>query len=227
MPTIMKYGNISEIAQYNRENGTNFYTMEQVEQHKKENNPSLLTRLAQTTVHVPVTSGTSTSAATSLRDIPKVESTVGNELGYAAGLLTTPMLLGEIGTYGPLVGSLRLGTGTAGSAAGSYIAGKAGDFADKKLGTNWIGNTGRVLGGFAGFGAGMKSTTPLIRSAATRGITLHMPQNTFMKVRGEGFDKMFNKIKGSNLPTTRLYRTTGTSGKFTPSPDGTAEFAGQ
>lgn len=27
--------------------------------------------------------------------------------------------------------------------------------------------------------------------------------------------------------TTRLYRITGTSGKFTPSPDGTAEFAGQ
>ena len=33
----MKYGNISEIAQYNRENGTNFYTMEQVEKHKRKN----------------------------------------------------------------------------------------------------------------------------------------------------------------------------------------------
>lgn len=28
-------------------------------------------------------------------------------------------------------------------------------------------------------------------------------------------------------PTTRLYRATGTSGTFTPSPDGTTEFAGQ
>ena len=199
-----KYGNISEIAQYNRENGTNFYTMEQVERHRKESNPSFLTKLAQTAVQVPVTPGVPTSAATSLRDIPKVESTVGNELGYATGLLTTPMLLGEIGTYGPLVGALRLGTGSAGAAGGSYVAGKAGDFADKKLGTNWIGDTGRLLGGFAGFGAGMKSTTPLLQRAAARSLSLGIPKETFVNLRKEGLSGEVTRALNRNVKNTSL-----------------------
>ena len=189
-----KYGNVSEIAQYNLENGTHFYTIDQVEQHKKESNPGFLSKLAQTTVKVPVTPGVSTSVATSLQNIPKVESTVGQELGYTIGLLTSPMLLSEIGTYGPLVGGLRLAAGSAGAAGGSYVVGKVGDFADKMIGTNWIGDTGRLLGGFAGFGAGTKSTTPLIRSAAGKGLTLHMPQNTFTNLRGHYFNNAASKI---------------------------------
>lgn len=193
-----KYGNVSEIAQYNLENGTHFYTIDQVEQHKRKANPGFLSKLAQTTVKVPVTPGVSTSVATSLQNIPKVESTVGQELGYTTGLLTSPMLLSEIGTYGPLVGGLRLTAGSAGAAGGSYVVGKVGDFADKMIGTNWIGDTGRLLGGFAGFGAGTKSTTPLIRSAAGKGLTLHMPQETFTNLRGQYFDRVANNIKFDN-----------------------------
>ena len=208
----MKYGNISEIAQYNRENGTNFYTMEQVEKHKRKNSaeefekkhPFLasLSKSAQDARDARI----GAIGAGQVRDLyNKGENELASELNNkylganASGILSAPMA-GEFVTYGPLVGALRLGAGTAGSAAGSYVVGKAGDFADKKLGTNWIGNTGRVLGGFAGFGAGMKSTTPLIRSAATRGLTLHMPQNTFMKVRGEGFDRAFNKVNTQSFP---------------------------
>jgi len=42
-----------------------------------------------------------------------------------------------------------------------------------------------------------------------------------------GVSALRSKSLHINEPTIRLYRATGTSGNFTPSPDGTAEFAGQ
>lgn len=194
----MKYGNISEIAQYNRENGTNFYTMEQVEKHKRKNSaeefekkhPFLasLSKSAQEARDARI----GAIGAEQVRDLyNKGENELASELNNkylganASGILSTPMA-GEFVTYGPLVGALRLGAGSAGAAGGSYVAGKAGDFADKKLGTNWIGDTGRLLGGFAGFGAGMKSTTPLLQRAAARNISLGVPKETFVSLRKEG-----------------------------------------
>jgi len=197
-----KYRNIEKIAQYNRENGTNFYTMEQVEQHKKDNNPSFIKKIGNIAVQVPVTSGVLTAAPTSLSSIPKVESTVGRELGYAMGLLTSPMILGELGTYGPAVGGLRLAAGSAGATGGSYITGKVGDLGDRVFKTNFLGDTGRILGGFIGFGAGMKATTPLLRKAATKGITLHMPEETFTRLRREGFHKQYEKTSREPLLDT-------------------------
>ena len=56
-----------------------------------------------------------------------------------------------------LGGLSRIAGGFEGSALGSYGLGKVGDYADSKLGTNWIGNTGRIIGGFVGFGPGMNA----------------------------------------------------------------------
>lgn len=46
-------------------------------------------------------------------------------------------------------------------------------------------------------------------------------------LQGEDAVQMFKEYGTKYPETTRLYRITGTSGNFTPSPDGTAEFAGQ
>ena len=64
------------------------------------------------------------------------------------GLLMAPML-GEFGTYGLLGGGLRIGVGITGSKAGEYVLGKGGDWADKQLNTNFLGTTGRIIGGLA------------------------------------------------------------------------------
>ena len=113
-------------------------------------------------------------------------------------------MAGEFITYGPLVGALRLGTGSAGAAGGSYLVGKAGDFADKKLGTNWIGDTGRLLGGFAGFGAGMKTTTPLLQRAAARNISLGIPKETFVNLRKEGLSSEIARALNGEIKTSDL-----------------------
>ena len=46
-------------------------------------------------------------------------------------------------------------------------------------------------------------------------------------LQGNDAVKMFKEYGTKYPETTRLYRVTGTSGNFTPSSDGTAEFAGQ
>ena len=62
-----------------------------------------------------------------MSQVPKVKSTVGKEMGYTLGLVTAPALLGELGTFGPVYGALRLGAGTAAAAGASKVTGKAGD----------------------------------------------------------------------------------------------------
>lgn len=113
-------------------------------------------------------------------------------------LMAIPML-GEFATYGLLGGGLRLGAGMAGSKAGEYVLGKGGDWADKKLGTNWIGTAGRIGGGLMGFGLGTNATTPLLRSAAAKGITMHIPQETFSKLRNEAFANWSKKTYNRKL----------------------------
>ena len=113
-------------------------------------------------------------------------------------LMAIPML-GEFATYGLLGGGLRLGAGMAGSKAGEYVLGKGGDWADKKLGTNWIGTAGRIGGGLMGFGLGTNATTPLLRSAAAKGITMHIPQETFSKLRNEAFANWSKKAYNRKL----------------------------
>lgn len=59
-------------------------------------------------------------------------------------------MAGEIVTYGPVAGRARLLRGTAGSAAGSLGLGARRDVTDKKLNTNFLGETGRLLEGLSG-----------------------------------------------------------------------------
>ena len=106
-------------------------------------------------------------------------------------LMMLPML-GEFTTYGLLGGGLRLGTGMAGSKAGEYVLGKGGDWADKQLNTKFLGTTGRIIGGLGGWWGGSSATTPLFRNLAGKGITLHMPQETFANLRNQYFTNAGN-----------------------------------
>ena len=116
-------------------------------------------------------------------------------------LMMIPML-NEFATYGLLGGGLRLGAGIAGSKAGEYVLGKGGDWVDKQLNTKFLGTTGRILGGLGGWWGGSSATMPLFRNLAGKGITLHMPQETFMNLRGQYFDRAAKNIKldTSTLP---------------------------
>lgn len=124
-------------------------------------------------------------------------------IAFGTTLLTAPMA-GEFATYGLLGGAARLAGGMAGSAVGSWGLGKVGDWADNRLGTNWMGTTGRIVGGFAGFGVGMGATTPVLRKLATKGVTLHIPQETFMKLRSEGFHKNADRVIKSLFKTKHV-----------------------
>ena len=70
--------------------------------------------------------GTATTPYLVGKDIPTVDSTVGQELGQAAAAITTPMLFGEFAA-GAVPGIIKILGGTAGAAAGSYAGKKVGD----------------------------------------------------------------------------------------------------
>ena len=111
-----------------------------------------------------------------------------------AASLTVPLMAGEFSTYGLLGGGLRLGAGIAGSKIGEESLGAVGNYIDTKAGTNWVGPTGKFIGGFAGYGVAQAPVNASLRKLAGKGITLHMPQETFMKMRGEDFARSANKI---------------------------------
>lgn len=174
------------------------YRIEDLIQKEKEANPSWVKKIANMEIEVPVTTPAVGWNGTSFySQVPKVKSTVGKELGYTMGLLTAPALLSEFGTYGLIGGGLRLGAGSAAAAGASYAGGKAGDWLDNKLGSNWIGDTNRLILPFITFPAGMKGANSILRSAAGHGITMRMPQETFSALRNEYFNNTANKV-----PTT-------------------------
>ena len=109
------------------------------------------------------------------------ESAKNNLAVTGMSLMGIPML-NEFATYGLLGGGLRVGSGLAGSKVGEYAFGKAGDYGDKKLNTNFLGTTGRILGGFAGYGAGrtgmdlgIKSISGVERLASRGNFTVYNP----------------------------------------------------
>lgn len=170
------------------------YRIEDLIQKEKEANPSWIKKIANTVIEVPATAPAVGWNGTSFySQVPKVKSTVGKELGYTMGLLTAPALLSELGTYGLIGGGLRLSAGSAAAAGASYVGGKAGDWLDNKLGTNWIGDTNRLVLPFITFPVGMKGANSILRSAAGHGITMGMPQETFMNLRGQYFTNAGNK----------------------------------
>lgn len=123
-------------------------------------------------------------------------------------LMALPML-GEFTTYGLLGGGLRLGTGMAGSKAGEYVLGKGGDWADKQLNTNFLGTTGRIVGGLGGWIGGSSTTTPLFRKMAGKGITFHMPQETFTNLRNQYFNNAANRaLSKTNVKVDPILKST-------------------
>ena len=210
MPT--KYGNISEIAQYNRENGTNFYTMEQVNKHKAARETEAFQKQHPFLSSIASARDAKIGAvgADQVRDLySKGENELASEINKsylganATGIMSAPLGT-EVLTYGPVAAGLRFGAGSAAGAVGSTALGAAGDYADKKLNTNFLGTTGRILGGFAGFGAGMKATTPLLQRAAARNITLGIPKETFVNLRKEGLSSEVARALNREIRTSDL-----------------------
>lgn len=181
---IKKYQNAGVLPRLKNFGRRVFNTMNSVSQQASENMRDVRT-------------GTLHSDIKDLQEKGKYEEAQNLAKNYlkadAAGIML-PAIASEFATYGLLGGGLRLGAGTATGYLGEKGLGTAGDYADKKLGTNWIGNTGRIVGGFAGFGVGSNLVNRGLRGLATRGITMHMPQETFMKLRGEGLARAANKI---------------------------------
>ena len=174
------------------------YRIEDLIQKEKEANPSWVKRAANLAVNPIPTSNFGMMSVPNL-DSP-VRSTVKDELGVAMAAASVPMLGSEIGIYGGLGAGLRFAAGSAAAAGASYAGGKAGDWLDNKLGSNWIGDTNRLILPFIIFPAGMKGVNSILRSAAGHGITMGMPQETFANLRNQYFTNAGNKAIAKAIP---------------------------
>lgn len=167
------------------------YRIEDLIQKEKEANPSWVERAGNLAVNPIPTSNFG------MMSVPNpnspIRSTVKDELGMAMTAATVPIIGSEIGIYGGLGTALRLSAGSAAAAGASYAGGKAGDWLDDKLGSNWIGDTNRLVLPFITFPAGMKGATNILRSAAGHGITMGIPQETFNTLKSSYFTNRFNK----------------------------------
>lgn len=165
--SVPEYGNIEQIAKYNREHGTNFYKMSQVLEHDKQQ--ALQKSQNKKKSFWEILAGHPESAGEAIlnktietannAELPETRSKIYNDTGKAqlattAGSLLTLPMLGEFSTYGLLGGASRLAGGFGGSAVGSYTLGKAGELGDRTFGTTWMKPAGQVIGGFAGWGPG-------------------------------------------------------------------------
>lgn len=164
----IEINNISEIAKYNLDNKTNFYTIDQVRQHQKDLQ-ELANLQADYDAHtedwkVNPDSYSNLDALKYSGSRPETLEDLYRLKGWKQDAKTTTLaglgalaslpLASEFATYGALGGAARVGGGFLGSHLGSKGLGAAGNYADSKLGTNFLGTTGNVLGGFLGFGLG-------------------------------------------------------------------------
>lgn len=216
--TDRKAKEIEDIAKYNLANGTHFWNVEQVNIHKQKKSAEEFEKNHPVIASVAKASRDSRDAKTGaigaeqVRDLYNTgQSELASELNKkyfgstATGILTVP-LAGEFATYGLLGGGARLLGGTATGAAGSFVGNKVGQLGDRAFGTNWMAPTGKIIGGFAGFAPGMNAATGLLRNAAGKGITMRMPQKTFMNLREQYFDNALNKINAKSDTTDELLR---------------------
>lgn len=169
--SVPEYGNIEQIAKYNREHGTNFYKMSQVLEHDKQQAQQKSQNKKKSFWEIlaghPESAGEAilnkTIETANNAELPETRSKIYNDTGKAqlattAGSLLTLPMLGEFSTYGLLGGSARLAGGFGGSAVGSYALGKAGELGDRTFGTTWMKPAGQVIGGFTGWGPGSSIT---------------------------------------------------------------------
>lgn len=190
---IKKYQNAGVLPRLKNFGRRVFNTMNSVSQQASENMRDVRT-------------GTLHSDIKDLQEKGKYEEAQNLAKNYlmadASGIML-PAVASEFTTYGLLGGGLRLGAGTATGYLGEKGAGVLGKYADKKLDTKWIEPTSRFIGGFAGFGIGSNLVNRGLRGLAANGITMHMPQETFMKLRSEAFTREANKAKISIDPYIR------------------------
>lgn len=126
------YNDIEYIAQYNRNNGTNFYTMSQVNEHR---------RLQSRAGSSPTDIGDDVYSAylqarqpnniADMQDVKQFENDAAttNKLGLIVASLpfAGQAIASDFATYGLLGGGARLIGGAAGSTIGSTALGTAGD----------------------------------------------------------------------------------------------------
>ena len=174
---------------------------------------------------------------------------------FSEGVLGTMLFAPEL-AYGLGGAALRIGGGMAGGAVGGYVGSEAGKALDNTFKTNFWQPTLGTVGGLWGWGKGARlgynAGLKGIQFGASKGFvphdwvaSQHMKLDALRDV-GLNWGPVATKVATDNNstvvsqtgvpaskplqinePTIKLYRATGTSGNFTPSPDGTAEFAGQ
>lgn len=203
--------NISEIAKYNLDNKTNFYTIDQVRQHQKDLQ-ELANLQADYDAHAEdwkvnpdsysnldalKYSGSRPETLEDLYRLKGWKQDAKTTTFAGLGALASVPLASEFATYGALGGAARVGGGFLGSHLGSKGLGLVGNYADSKLGTNFLETTGNVLGGFIGFGLGMGATTPALRRAAVEGLNVGEATNA---LRSEAFRRQFNNASYSPTP---------------------------
>lgn len=150
------YKDIETIAAYNRENNTNFYTLEQVREHQKKMQELVQAKAVTSNPDVEDVRDAYISALNpqTVEDVDKIrkwneDAKATNAIGLAA-IAALP----EMVTYGALPGFLSYASGTAASIGGGYLGGKAGEYADNKFGTSIFKPVGQFVGGLAGYGLG-------------------------------------------------------------------------
>lgn len=168
---MTKQQELDYIVKYNLQNGTHFYTLEQVANHASQNSKpakqSAIQRvgsaLAQSegrsATEKAILDGTAEATSKKLQEAG-IDKEAANQAAITpayntdkttAALNTTLLtLLPDISAGIP--GIIRLGT----SALGGYAGNRAGNYLDDKLGTSFLQGIGSFAGGLAGYGFGNK-----------------------------------------------------------------------
>lgn len=192
--SVPEYGNIEQIAKYNREHGTNFWKMSQVLEYDKQQAQQKTQDKKKSFWEIlaghPESAGEAilnkTIETANNAELPETRKKIYNdtaisELGTTVGSLLTLPMLGEFSTYGLLGGSARLTGSMTGSDALNWGGGKVGGWVDKKLGTGFFEPVlslagllkGWNVGGKYGYGAAKK----ILSNQMTRQMAKHGNMN--------------------------------------------------
>lgn len=198
---------LEEIVKYNKENGTNFHSIEQVNQHIEEKKKNeLYSRL----INDPDSTPTFNYAEKEyIRTGDKDQFDQNMQIAKNTGLAS----IGTAATIAgiPTVGVLGTAAGIAGGYAGNYLGDKAGAYLDNKLGTTWIQPTLGITGGLIGGGIATGGALRGIGYAGTRGVNLGlgMSDDVYKTLTLNSVGRQFsNTINKTVLPTENLSTNT-------------------
>ena len=160
-----RYKEIEQIAKYNRDNNTNFYTLAQIQEHQKklqelEQAKTIASNPDQEDVrdaYISALNPQTTEDVDKIRKWDKDAATT-NAIGLAA-VGTIP----EMATFGVVPGLTRYGLGLITGHYGSQAGTAAGGWLDDKLGTKVFSPALGFVGGLAGYGMGADMATGIGR----------------------------------------------------------------